>query len=57
MRWWGRQLGVLGGLLLVLLLGAGLAGADEPKKFTLINVVLDGTKILAALQPHSATGR
>jgi len=45
MRWWGRQPGVLGGLLLVLLLGVGLAGADEPKKFTLINVVLDGTKI------------
>lgn len=44
-RWWGRQLGVLGGLLTVLLLGAGLAGADEPKKFTLINVILEGTKI------------
>jgi nitrosocyanin len=36
---------VLGGLLTVLLLGAGLAVADEPKKFTLINVVLEGTKI------------
>jgi nitrosocyanin len=44
-HWWGRQLGVLGGLLTVLLLGAGLAVADEPKKFTLINVVLEGTKI------------
>jgi len=42
---WGRQLGLLGGLLTVLLLGAGLAAADEPKKFTLINVVLEGTKI------------
>ena len=56
-HWWGRQLGVLGGLLTVLLLGAGLAVADEPKKFTLINVVLEGTKISAALQYHSATGR
>jgi plastocyanin len=32
-------------LLLVLMLGAGDAAAAEPKKFTLINVVLDGTKI------------
>jgi len=32
-------------LLLVLMLGAGDAAAAELKKFTLINVVLDGTKI------------
>jgi plastocyanin len=32
-------------LLLVLMLGAGDAAAGEPKKFTLMNVVLDGTKI------------
>jgi hypothetical protein len=32
-------------LLLVLMLGAGDAAAAEPKKFTLINVALDGTKI------------
>jgi plastocyanin len=32
-------------LLLVLMLGAGDAAAAEPKKFTLITVVLDGTKI------------
>jgi plastocyanin len=32
-------------LLLVLMLGAGDAAAAEAKKFTLMNVVLDGTKI------------
>jgi nitrosocyanin len=32
-------------LLTVLVLGAGYAAAAELKKFTLINVVLDGTKI------------
>ena len=32
-------------LLLVLMLGAGDAAAAAPKKFTLITVVLDGTKI------------
>jgi plastocyanin len=32
-------------LLLVLMLGAGDAAAAAPKKFTLMNVVLDGTKI------------
>ncbi len=32
-------------LLTILLLGAASATAAEPKKFTLINVVLDGTKI------------
>ena len=44
-RWWSRQLGWLVVLLTVLMLGAGYAAAAEPKKFTLINVVLDGTKI------------
>jgi plastocyanin len=32
-------------LLTVLMLGTGYAAAAEPKKFTLINVLLDGTKI------------
>ena len=44
-RWWSRQLGWLVVLLTVLMLGAGYAAAAEPKKLTLINVVLDGTKI------------
>ena len=44
-RGWSRHLGWLAGLLLILLLSTGLAAADEPKKFTLINVLLDGTKI------------
>lgn len=39
------HLGWLGRLFLILILGTGLAAADEPKKFTLINVLLDGTKI------------
>ena len=42
---WGRHLGWLVMLLTVLMLGAEYATAAEPKKFTLINVVLDGTKI------------
>ena len=42
---WSRPLSWLVVLLLVLMLGAGDAAAAEPKKFTLINVVLDGTKI------------
>ena len=42
---WSRQLSWLVVLLLVLMLGAGDAAAAELKKFTLINVVLDGTKI------------
>ena len=42
---WSRHLSWLVVLLLVLMLGAGDAAAAEPKKFTLINVVLDGTKI------------
>ena len=40
-----RHLGWLAGLLLMLMLSPGLAAANEPKKFTLINVLLDGTKI------------
>ena len=40
-----RHLGWLAGLLLMLMLSTGLAAADEPKKFTLINVLLDDTKI------------
>ena len=42
---WSRPLSCLVVLLLVLMLGAGDAAAAEPKKFTLINVALDGTKI------------
>ena len=41
---WSRQLSCLV-VLLVLMLGAGDAAAAEPKKFTLINVALDGSKI------------
>ena len=44
-RWYSRQLSWLGVLLTVVILGVGLATAAEPKKFTLINVLLDGTKI------------
>jgi hypothetical protein len=43
--WRSRPLSWLVVLLTVLMLGAGYAAAAEPKKFTLINVVLDGTKI------------
>ena len=42
---WSRPFGWLVVLLTVLLLGAGDAAAAEPTKFTLMNVVLDGTKI------------
>jgi plastocyanin len=42
---WRRYLSGLVVLLTVVLLGIGYAAAAEPKKFTLINVVLDGTKI------------
>jgi plastocyanin len=42
---WSRQRGWLVVLFTVLMLGADYAAAAEPKKFTLINVVLDGTKI------------
>ena len=44
-RWCSRPPGWLGALLTVLILGVGLAATAEPKKFTLINVLLDGTKI------------
>jgi heme/copper-type cytochrome/quinol oxidase subunit 2 len=40
-----RHLNWLVGFFLILILGTGFAAADEPKKFTLINVLLDGTKI------------
>ena len=40
-----RDLGWRVVLLTVLMLSARYAAAAEPKKFTLINVVLDGTKI------------
>jgi heme/copper-type cytochrome/quinol oxidase subunit 2 len=42
---WSRPLGWLVVLLPILMLGAGYVAAAEPKKFTLINAVLDGTKI------------
>jgi nitrosocyanin len=45
MRGCSRHLGWLAGLFIILSLGTGLTAADEPKKFTLINVLLDGTKI------------
>ena len=45
-RYWYRvQLGWLGMLLAVLILGGGHVAAAESKKFTLINVLLEGTKI------------
>lgn len=40
-----RYPGWLAGLLLILMLSPGLAAAQEPKKFTLINVLLNDTKI------------
>jgi plastocyanin len=42
---WSRRLGWLVVFLTLLILGAGAATAAAPKKFTLITVVLDGTKI------------
>jgi plastocyanin len=42
---WSRHLGWLVVLLTVLMLSTSYAAAAEPKKFTLMNVVLDGTKI------------
>ena len=42
---WSRYRIWLIGLLTVLMLGIGDAAAAEPTKFTVINVVLDGTKI------------
>ena len=44
-HWWSRPLGMLVVFLPILMLGAEYAAAAEPKKFTLVNVVLDGTKI------------
>lgn len=44
-RWCSRPAGWLGVILTVLILGVGLTAAAEPKKFILINVLLDGTKI------------
>ena len=42
---WSRHLGWFVVLLTVLILGAGSAAAAEPTKFTLMTVLLDGTKI------------
>ena len=42
---WSRRLGWFVVLLTVLMLSPGYATAAEPRKFTLINVDLDGTKI------------
>ena len=42
---WSRRLGWFVVLLTVLMLSPGYTTAAEPKKFTLINVDLDGTKI------------
>jgi plastocyanin len=44
-QWRSQHLGWLVVLFTLLMLGASDATAAEPKKFTLINVVLDGTKI------------
>ena len=44
-REYSRHLGWLAGLFLMLMLGTGIVAADEPKKFTLINVLLDDNKI------------
>jgi len=43
--WYGVQLGWFGVLLAVLMLAGNPVAAAEPKKFTLINVLLEGTKI------------
>jgi hypothetical protein len=42
---WSRYLIWLALLLTILLLCAGDTSATEPRKFTLINVALEGTKI------------
>ena len=42
---WSRRLGGLVVCLTVVLLGAGDAAAAAPTKFTVMNVVLEGTKI------------
>ena len=44
-HWWSRPLGMLVVLLPILMLGVEYVAAAESKKFTLVNVVLDGTKI------------
>ena len=44
-QWCRVQSGWFGVLLAVLILAGGHVAAAEPKKFTLINVLLDGTKI------------
>jgi len=44
-RWRRVCLGWLGVLLAMLILGGGHIAAAESKKFTVINVLLDGTKI------------
>ena len=44
-RWYGRQLGWPSVCFTILILGVSLTAAAEPKKLTLINVLLDGTKI------------
>jgi heme/copper-type cytochrome/quinol oxidase subunit 2 len=43
--WWRPSLGVGVVLCIVLMGGAGAGAAAEPKKFTVINMLLDGTKI------------
>lgn len=44
-RWHSMRFVWLGMFLAVLTLSAGSGAAAEPKKFTLINVLLEGTKI------------
>ena len=44
-QWCHVQLGWFGVLLAVLILASGHVAAAEPKKFTVINVLLDGSKI------------
>ena len=44
-HWYNVQLGWLGVLLAGLILAGSQGAAAESKKFTLINVLLDGTKI------------
>ena len=44
-RWCGWQSGWFSVLLVGLMLAGGQVAAAEPKKFTVINVLLDGSKI------------
>jgi len=44
-QWYSVQLGWFGVFLAVLILGGGHVAVAAPKKFTLINVLLDGSKI------------